>query len=64
MNAQLDRLEVLTDEQIDELLAIVEDKKARLEGAGRLNSASVFMGSRYQVGSLPRDFGIAMEVWL
>ena len=32
---QLDRLEVLTDKQIDELLAIVEDKKkALLEGAG------------------------------
>ena len=35
VHAQLDRLEVLTDEQIDELLAIVEDKrKALLEGAG------------------------------
>ena len=32
--AQLDRLEVLTDKQIDELLAIVEEKKkALLEGA-------------------------------
>ena len=32
--AQLDRLEVLTNEQIDELLAIVEEKrKALLEGA-------------------------------
>jgi hypothetical protein len=32
---QLDRLEVLTDDQIDELLAIVEDKKkVLLEGAG------------------------------
>ena len=31
----IDRLEVLTDEQIDELLAIVEDKKKALsEGAG------------------------------
>ena len=37
VNAQLDRLEVLTDEQIDELLAIVEDKKkALLEGAGEV----------------------------
>jgi hypothetical protein len=35
LNAQLDHLEVLTDDQIDELLAIVEDKKkALLEGAG------------------------------
>jgi hypothetical protein len=35
VHAQLDRLEVLTDDQIDELLAIVEDKKkALLEGAG------------------------------
>ena len=35
VNAQLDRLEVLTDDQIDELLAIVEDKKkALLEGTG------------------------------
>ena len=35
VNAQLDRLEVLTDEQIDELLAIVEDKKkVLLEGVG------------------------------
>ena len=34
VHAQLDRLEVLTDDQIDELLAIVEDKKkALLEGA-------------------------------
>ena len=34
VHAQLDRLEVLTDEQIDELLAIVEGKKkALLEGA-------------------------------
>ena len=33
VHAQLDRLEVLTDRQIDELLAIVEDKKkALLEG--------------------------------
>jgi hypothetical protein len=32
VHAQLDRLEVLTDEQIDELLAIVEEKKALLEG--------------------------------
>ena len=33
--AKLDRLEVLTDEQIDELLVIVEEKrKALLEGAG------------------------------
>ena len=35
VHAQLDRLEVLTNEQIDELLAIVEGKrKALLEGAG------------------------------
>ena len=35
VHAQLDRLEVLTDKQIDELLAIVEGKKkALLEGAG------------------------------
>ena len=35
VHAQLDLLEVLTDEQIDELLAIVEEKrKALLEGAG------------------------------
>jgi hypothetical protein len=35
VHAQIDRLEVLTDQQIDELLAIVEDKKkALLEGAG------------------------------
>ena len=35
VHAQLDRLEVLTDEQIDELLAIIEDKrKALSEGAG------------------------------
>ena len=34
VHAQLDRLEVLTDEQVDELLAIVENKKkALLEGA-------------------------------
>jgi hypothetical protein len=32
---RIDRLEVLTDEQIDELLAIIEDKrKALSEGAG------------------------------
>jgi hypothetical protein len=32
---RIDRLEVLTDEQIDELLAIVEDKKkVLLEGSG------------------------------
>ena len=35
VHAQLDRLEVLTDKQIDELLVIVEDKrKALLEGDG------------------------------
>ena len=35
VHAQLDRLEVLTDEQIDELLAIIEDKmKALSEGSG------------------------------
>ena len=35
VHAQLDRLEVLTDKQIDDLLAIVEDKKkAPLERAG------------------------------
>ena len=35
VNAQVDRLEVLTDDQIDELLAIVEDKrKVLLDGAG------------------------------
>jgi hypothetical protein len=35
VHAQLDELEVLTDEQIDELLAIVEDKRmVLLEAAG------------------------------
>ena len=34
VNAQLDRLEVLTNEQIDELLEIVEAKRLALEGAG------------------------------
>ena len=35
VHARIDRLEVLTNEQIDELLAIVEDKKnALLEGTG------------------------------
>ena len=35
VHARIDRLEVLTDKQIDELLAIVEDKKKiLLEGAG------------------------------
>jgi len=35
VHARVDRLEVLTNEQIYELLAIVEDKKkALLEGAG------------------------------
>ena len=35
VHAQLDRLEVLTDEQVDELLAIIEDKmKALSEGSG------------------------------
>ena len=38
--AQLDRLAVLTNEQIDELLAIVEDKKkALLDGAGQVSVA-------------------------
>ena len=31
----IDRLEVLTDEQIDELLAIIEDKKEALLEGGR-----------------------------
>ena len=35
VHAQLDRLEVLTDEQIDELLEMLEEKrKVQLEGAG------------------------------
>jgi phage terminase small subunit len=34
VHAQVDRLEVLTDEQIDELLEIVEAKRLALEGAG------------------------------
>ena len=35
VHARIDWLEVLTDEQIDELLAMVEDKKKALsEGAG------------------------------
>jgi hypothetical protein len=39
VHAQLDRLEVLTDKQIDELLVIVEDKrKALLEGDGQAKS--------------------------
>ena len=34
VHAQLDHLEVLTNEQIDELLEIVEAKRLALEGAG------------------------------
>ena len=33
---RIDRLEVLTDEQIDELLAIIEDKRKALSGGSRV----------------------------
>ena len=35
VHVRIDRLEVLTDEQIDELLAIIEDKKEALLEGGR-----------------------------